>query len=65
MSGHRLLVDWPRCAGRGVCHELLPEVIALDDWGYPQVLGEVPDTLLGQAGTAVRLCPQVALRLAT
>ena len=64
MSGQRLLVDWPRCAGRGVCHELLPEVVALDDWGYPLVLGEVPAELVGAAGTAVRLCPRLALRLA-
>ena len=25
-----LVVDWPSCRGRGLCHELLPEAIDLD-----------------------------------
>ena len=28
---HQLQVDWPRCQARGLCYELLPEVVALDD----------------------------------
>ena len=63
MSDPRLRVDWPRCAGRGVCHELLPELVDLDDWGYPVVAGPVPQELLGPARSAVRMCPQLALRL--
>lgn len=28
-------VDRTRCAGRGVCAELLPGRFVLDEWGYP------------------------------
>ena len=63
MSDPRLRVDWPRCTGRGVCHELLPELVDLDDWGYPVVGESVPEELLGLARSAVRSCPQLALRL--
>lgn len=58
-----LRVDWPSCEGRGLCHELLPEVIDLDPWGYPLVTGEVPGSLRGQAKAAVRACPKLALRM--
>lgn len=60
---HQLLVDWPACTGRGLCHELLPELVTLDEWGYPIVSGRVPDDLLSEAREAVRACPQLALRL--
>jgi ferredoxin len=63
VTGTRLRVDWPGCAGRGVCHELLPELVELDQWGYPIVTGAVPHALLGPARLAVSMCPQLALRL--
>ncbi|MDQ1484657.1 MAG: ferredoxin, partial [Actinomycetota bacterium] len=28
-------VDWTACDGRGLCAELLPERITLDEWGFP------------------------------
>jgi ferredoxin len=60
----RITVDRLRCDGRGVCAELLPEVITLDDWGYPIVAAAiVPDHLLAQARGAVAGCPVLALRL--
>jgi ferredoxin len=59
-----LLVDWPACRARGLCFELLPEVVELDDWGYPLVTGPVPDGLEASAREAVRACPTLALRLA-
>lgn len=58
-----LRVDWPECQARGLCAELLPEVVTLDPWGYPVVGGEVIDELLGLAREAVRMCPRLALRL--
>ena len=61
----RLRVDWPVCQARGLCHELLPEIIELDEWGYPVVNGEVTDALLADAKAAVRACPRLALRLVT
>jgi ferredoxin len=59
----QLRVDWPACRARGLCFELLPEVVELDDWGYPVVREEVSDDLLAAARTAVRSCPRLALRL--
>jgi ferredoxin len=59
----RLRVDWPVCQARGLCHELLPEIVELDEWGYPLINGEVTDVLLADAKAAVRACPRLALRL--
>jgi ferredoxin len=59
----RLRVDWPSCQARGLCRELLPEIIELDEWGYPVVGGEVTDALVADARAAVRACPRLALRL--
>ena len=59
----QLRVDWPSCQARGLCHELLPEVVDLDEWGYPIVNGVVTDELLADAIAAVRACPRLALRL--
>jgi ferredoxin len=63
VNRQRLQVDWPACRARGLCFELLPEVIGLDDWGYPVVPDGVPLDLLDQAREAVRTCPTLALRL--
>ena len=30
-----LHIDWTACDGRGLCSELLPEILTEDDWGYP------------------------------
>jgi len=62
-GGRRLAVDMIACDGRGLCAEVLPEVISLDDWGFPIITGEVPDGLVAEAQEAVRLCPLLALRL--
>ena len=59
----RLRVDWPRCRGRGLCHELLPDQVDLDEWGYPIVAGDIPDEDLGDAREAVAACPELAPRL--
>ncbi|GAA3544989.1 ferredoxin [Nocardioides daeguensis] len=58
-----LRVDWPACQAHGLCHELLPDLVRLDPWGYPVVLGPVPDGELREARAAVRACPRLALRL--
>ena len=64
MSQERLAVDRIRCDGAGLCAELLPELISLDDWGYPIVAsGPVPDPLLRHARRAVAACPVMALSL--
>ncbi|MFA6300173.1 MAG: ferredoxin [Nocardioides sp.] len=63
MSARTLRVDWPACTARGLCRELLPEIVELDPWGYPVVTGEVTEDLLADARAAVRACPQLALRI--
>jgi ferredoxin len=59
-----LRLDPIRCDGYGMCAELLPELITLDDWGYPVIApGPIPDRLLDHARRAVDVCPVLALRL--
>jgi ferredoxin len=59
-----IAVDRIRCDGRGICAELLPELIRLDDWGYPVVApGAVPEHLMAHAQKAVASCPVLALTL--
>jgi ferredoxin len=71
----RLSVDWTACDGRGLCLDLLPELLEPDPWGFPRPrsgsakaggpggLTAVPDELAGPARRAVHLCPKLALRL--
>jgi ferredoxin len=57
-------IDRIRCDGRGLCAELLPELISLDDWGYPILKDRaVPASVLTHARRAVDACPVLALRL--
>lgn len=59
-----LTVDPIACVGHGICAELLPEWIRLDDWGYPIIRpGPVPAELAAQAKWAVANCPALALHL--
>ncbi len=67
-----LHIDWTRCDGRGVCVELLPELLNRDDWGYPVATilptgnrSNVPisPALEDAAVEAVALCPRLALSL--
>lgn len=60
---HQLRVDWPACKARGMCHELLPELIDLDEWNYPIVSGTITGDLVSRAREAARACPTLALRL--
>jgi ferredoxin len=61
---HHVRVDPITCDGRGVCAELFPERISLDDWGYPIIDGTpFGDRLLPHAKRAVEQCPLIALRL--
>ena len=52
------------CDGYGQCAELLPEVVELDEWGYPIVPeGPIPASLEPAARRAVKMCPRLALSL--
>jgi ferredoxin len=57
-----LAIDRIKCDGRGHCAELLPELIRLDDWGYPILAsGPIPEHLLSLAQRAVEDCPVLAI----
>jgi ferredoxin len=63
MSEH-LTVDPIACTGHGLCADLFPERVALDDWGYPIIdPAAIPPELREHALRAVRACPAIALRL--
>jgi ferredoxin len=52
------------CDGHGLCAELFPERVTLDEWGYPVVAAEpIPKELEQHARRAVAECPAVALLL--
>jgi ferredoxin len=60
----RLVVDWTRCQGHGLCGRLVPELVQLDAQGYPVFLDmPVPFWLEREAEQAVEMCPALALRL--
>ncbi|HEY0812487.1 MAG TPA: ferredoxin [Pseudonocardia sp.] len=60
----RLRVDPIHCHAHGVCAELLPEIVSLDEWGYPIVEDEeLPPELVKTAKWAVKSCPALALSL--
>ena len=57
-------VDWLACDGHGLCAQAAPEVVTLDDWGYPIVAsGPLPQRLTAAARTAARVCPKLALHV--
>jgi ferredoxin len=64
-ANHMLLrVNPITCDGHGLCAELLPEVMSLDDWGYPMpTVVEVPRELEPLAHRAATACPTLAIVL--
>lgn len=57
-----LRVDPIACDGHGLCAELFPERVSLDDWGYPIVdPTPIPATLERLGSRAIRQCPKRAL----
>lgn len=55
------------CDGFGHCHELAPELVDIDEWGYP-IIKKDPTPLgnaraLQSARYAVRGCPRQALSI--
>ena len=60
----QLRVDPTACAGHGLCAELAPELVTLDEWGYPIVTDRlVPRGLDRTARRAVTDGPALALAL--
>lgn len=64
MGRHVLRLDPIACDGHGICADLLPEHVSLDDWGFPVIDGSpIAEELLPHARRAVTNCPVLALRL--
>jgi ferredoxin len=65
----RLHIDWTACDGRGLCWELVPELLDRDEWGYPMPRDgsrepAVPAKLEVHARQAIKQCPRLALSVA-
>jgi ferredoxin len=57
-------IDWTSCKAHGLCAEILPDHITLDEWGYPLVGGTpVPARTVKRARRAAADCPVLALEL--
>ena len=64
LPGPRLQVNPIACDARGLCIELLPELISADPWGYPIIRPDpVPPRLQSLARRTVAACPTLALML--
>lgn len=63
MSYH-LRVNPIDCTAHGMCAELLPERVELDDWGYPMIDDRpLSASLIEYARMAAATCPMLAIRL--
>jgi ferredoxin len=56
------------CDGRGMCHEAAPDLVGLDEWGYPLLPGgglrsELTRADLKAAEDATHACPLLALHI--
>jgi ferredoxin len=66
-----LELDPTACTGRGMCADAAPEIVTLDEWGFPILIGaeQRPLTTLIRpserkyAKRATKICPQLALKL--
>jgi ferredoxin len=58
-----LRVDPILCRAHGLCAELLPESVDLDEWGYAIARRPVPPLAVAEARAAVAACPTLALTL--
>jgi ferredoxin len=61
----RIRVNPILCNGYGYCAEIVPELISLDDWGFPIVSNSTihDEKVLHLAERAVATCPRLALLL--
>ncbi len=58
----RLTIDWTRCDGHGLCAQVLPQAIRLDEWGYPIIEPRaVARVELVEVRRTVAVCPALAL----
>jgi ferredoxin len=63
-----LLLNPIACDGRGICHDAAPDLIKLDEWGYPLLPGnglrvDLTKADLKEAEAATHACPALALHI--
>jgi len=63
-----LLLNPTICDGRGMCHDAAPDLIELDEWGYPLLPGgglraDLTKAQLKAAEEATHACPVLALHI--
>ncbi|MGW0704458.1 ferredoxin [Streptomyces sp. NPDC002643] len=60
----RIVVDFDRCEGHGLCEQAAPEVFRLDDEGDLHLTSEEVAPQQEEAvAAAVRVCPLAALKV--
>jgi ferredoxin len=60
----RIVVDYDKCTGLGICESIAPDVFEVDDDGSLLILEESPDeSRRGELQEAVDGCPTGALSI--
>lgn len=60
----KLVVNPIACRAHGLCAEIVPDLVRLDEWGYPIIVDEpVESDRVRDVRAAVRACPTLALSL--
>lgn len=62
----KVIADYDKCEGHGLCTQQAPDIFELDDNGdlvHKLDDADVPVHLVDAASSAVSVCPVVALRL--
>ncbi len=61
----KLELDQTACQGYGLCQQVAPDLLDLDDWGYAGLLGDgsVPSEQHSRAEKAAAVCPVAALKV--
>ncbi|SES07311.1 Ferredoxin [Streptomyces sp. yr375] len=60
----KITINWTSCQSHGLCAELLPDHITLDEWGYPLLDNTpIPPSTTKRARRAASNCPTLALKL--
>jgi ferredoxin len=60
----KIVVDYDKCTGLGICESIAPDVFEVDDDGSLQLLEEAPDeSRRGELQEAVDGCPTGALSI--
>lgn len=63
-----LILNPTTCDGRGMCHDAAPDLVDLDEWGYPLLPGhglrsDLTKADLRVAEAATHACPALALHI--